>query len=242
MIDAALGFGDATLYSAVSLFVLAIATITSLRFTGYPDLTVDGSYTIGAALFAQAAVSGHRVVTSLLLAALGGALAGLLTASLNRVLRIGRIIAGVLVMLLCIIAAPYIAGGASVGLLHANNWLNHIQDIDLARPWPSPSTQHTRFIGVIVAANIALALFFLWLARSRYGRLLRYAGSAEHPLVSRSRHDVLTMAGLTIANALVAVSGALEAQRNGGFSSGFGVGALLIALTILVLGESVAKV
>lgn len=241
MIDAVLSFSDATLYAGLSLFVLALATITSLRFTGYPDLTIDGSYTIGAALFAQAAVHGRSLAMSLVLAAFAGALAGLATATLNRVLRIGRIIAGVLVMLLCIIAAPYIAGGSSVGLLQADNWLTRLQEIDLARPWPSPVTQHTRFIGIIVTANVVLAVLFLLLARSRYGRLLRYIGSSERPLVSRTRHDVLTMAGLTIANGLVAVSGALEAQRNGGFSAGFGVGTLLIALTILVLGESMAK-
>lgn len=232
---------DAALYNSLGYYLVALGLITSLRFAGYPDLTADGSFTIGAALFATLIKHDVPVSAALAGAALGGACGGVLTATLNRLLGIGKIVASVTVMLALIVVSPYIAGGATLGLLRADHWVATLQERDRETTILSASGLHPRFTAVVMAALVVLTIAYVIAAKTQIGAQIRYVGAAPRPLLTKSAQTVSIYVALAIGNGLHAIGGALEAQRLGGYSVGIGNGALLIGLTALVLGESLVK-
>ena len=75
------------------LYVLAVyGIVISFRMMNFPDLTVDGSFTLGAAVLAVSLTNGYSILLSLILAILSGFIAGVLTALLNRKLGISKIL------------------------------------------------------------------------------------------------------------------------------------------------------
>jgi putative ABC transport system permease protein len=246
MLTSLIGILDATAYNSLGFFLLGLGILVSIRFAGYPDLTVDGSFTLGAALYAVCVKAQLPFVIAFIFAFLGGGFAGALTATINSRLKIGKIISSVLVMLALVTSVPYITGGTTVGLLTEQNFLGRIQAWDILltrRTLPAASfSLHIGFICFTVALCSIIALlagkFFL----TRIGVQIRYLGSSVSSglLSTRSKKYMLLM-GLALGNALVASGGAIEAERNGGFSQNMGFGVILIGLAILILGESLVK-
>lgn len=246
MLTNLIGMLDATLYNSLGFFLLGLGVLVSIRFAGYPDLTVDGSFTLGAALYAVSVKAGVPLLGSFLLAFFGGGVAGVFTAAINSKLKIGKIISSVLVMLAVVTSVPYITGGTTVGLLGEHNTIARIQawDISLTRRLlPSASfSLHLGFILFVGALCLVAAYltgrFFL----TRIGIQIRYLGSSVSAgLLPSQSKNYLVMLGLALGNGLVALGGAVEAERNGGFSQNMGFGIILIGLAILILGESLVK-
>lgn len=241
-----IGLFDAALYNSTGYLFVVLGILVSIRFSGFPDLTVDGAFTFGAALYAVGIQFGQPVLLCFTIAWGGGLLAGIMTASVNRLCQIGKILSSVLVMLFLITAVPYITGGATVGLLQKVHWLAHVQqwDLQLTRSlWPnSHFSLHMGFTAcVIILSTLTLGLLG-WFFQTRLGIQLRYFGSAESPsLLSQSQQKNLLFLGLALGNGFVALGGAIEAERKGGFSQNMGLGVLLIGLACLVLGESIIK-
>src|ERR1039457_3731570 len=129
MINVAEIFGllDGSLYNSTGYLFVVLGILVSIRFTGFPDLTVDGSFTFGAALYAVGIQLGQPILLCFAFAWAGGLLAGIMTTSVNRLCQIGKILSGVLVILFLITVVPYITGGATVGLLRTAHWLADIQ-------------------------------------------------------------------------------------------------------------------
>ena len=121
---------DSTVYNSLGLLFVALGGLISIRFAGYPDLTIDGSFTMGAAAYAVLTKLGHDAHVSLPTALAVGAVSGVLTATLN-ILGVGRIVAAISVYVLLIVLSPYVAGGATIGLLHTQGWLDYLQRVDL---------------------------------------------------------------------------------------------------------------
>lgn len=240
------GLLDSTLHNSTGFVFVVLGILISIRFTGFPDLTVDGSFTFGAALYAVGVQLHQPVILCLAVASIGGALGGVLTASVNRLCRIGQIISSILVMLFLVTIVPYITGGSTVGLLQEHHWLARVQHWDLAFTrsiWPEADfSLHPLFIAVAALLAAALILGTWWFFRTRLGVQIRYLGSATAPsLLSMFRQHALVFLGLAFGNGLVALGGAIEAERKGGFSQNMGLGVILIGLACLVLGESAIK-
>lgn len=237
---------DGALHNSTGFIFVVLGILISIRFTGFPDLTVDGSFTFGAALYAVGIQFHQPIVLCLAGAWIGGALGGVMTASVNRVCGIGQIISSVLVMLFLITIVPYITGGSTVGLLEKHHWLAGVQNWDLRLTrwiWPEANfSLHPGFIAVAILVATAAVLGTLWFFRTRLGVQVRYLGSATAPsLLSASRQNALVYLGLAIGNGMIGLGGAIEAERKGGFSQNMGLGVILIGLACLVLGESVIK-
>jgi len=237
---------DATLYNFSGLIFVVLGVFVLIRVSGYPDLTIDGSFTIGAVLYSVTAYTSSSALLALFIAVLGGAAAGALTWAINVKLGIGKVISSVLSMIILILLAPYISGGSSRSLLNSESGFAMISSLDekISRYLlPDVSFQlHLVFntvcmllLGVIL---FGLAVFF----RSKIGLKLRYIGGAEQPnLVNdKSRYYLLAL-GLVLGNGLVALGGAIEAERRAGYTNNMGVGTILIGLTVLILGESIVK-
>lgn len=236
---------DTTAYNSLGYILVALGVLISIRFMGFPDLTIDGSFTLGAGGYAVAIKAGSPLPVAWLFAITLGGGAGLATSFINQHLKVGKIISSILVMIAAITLTPYITGNSTVGLLDSSPLLNSIISLDLTIKdlWSIPSyplhPHFTLFFScVCFLCLLTSAKFF----KSNLGIKMRYTGGAPLPgLVEKTKQKRYTHLGLFLGNSFAAFGGAVEAERNGGFSANMGLGTLLIGLTILVLGESILK-
>lgn len=237
---------DSIIFNSTGLLFVVLGTVTSIRMAGFPDLTIDGSFTIGAALYSVFLASGWGIPIALLMAVTGGAFGGLLTWAINDRLGVGKVVSGVLSMIILILAAPYVSGGSTKGLLNVASVLTRIDKLDASLSKALIGNQsyqgHLLFslICLISFAVVGCALAFV--LRTRMGLRLRYIGSATSPtLVPRKEKRGLLLLALMGGNGIIAIGGAIEAQRRGGYTNNMGIGMLLVALAVLILGEALIK-
>lgn len=202
-----------------SLMVLGL--FISYRILNIPDLTVDGSFTLGAAVAVVATLAGHPVL-GLLLAALAGAAAGFVTALLQTRMKIQPILAGIITM-----TALY-----SINLM--------VMDSKANLPLAQGESIYHNLPGMLLSglAAIGVAAVLVLFLQTPAGLAVRATGDNEAMVRSSSINaDRMKMAGLSIANACVALSGALIAHYNCYAEVRMGIGMVVIGLASLIVGE-----
>ena len=202
-----------------SLMVLGL--FISYRILNIPDLTVDGSFTLGAAVAVVATLAEHPVL-GLLLAALAGAAAGFVTALLQTRMKIQPILAGIITM-----TALY-----SINLMVMDNKAN--------LPLAQGESIYHNLPGMLLSglAAIGVAAVLVLFLQTPAGLAVRATGDNEAMVRSSSINaDRMKMAGLSIANACVALSGALIAHYNCYAEVRMGIGMVVIGLASLIVGE-----
>lgn len=210
-----------------SLMVLGL--FLSYRVLNIPDLTVDGSFTLGAAVAVVMTLSGHPIL-GLFAAILAGAAAGFLTAFLQTKMKIQPILAGIITM-----TALY-----SINLM--------VMDDKANVPITQQESIYTAF-GLLVgkqAQGMILSLLILILAgaamvlflKTPFGLSVRATGDNESMVRSSSINaDLTKTAGLMGANACVALSGAMIAHYNCYAEVRMGIGMVVIGLASFIIGE-----
>ncbi len=209
-------------------------------------MTIDGSFTIGAALFASSIVAGFSTPISMLIAAIGGVVGGLLTWIINQKLGVGKIVSGILTMIILTLTAPYLSGGSSVSLINVDNFYSYIESLDNSITHSIAKNLsfqlHFVFICIILSLTALTVFTLILFLKTPIGLKLRYLGSAKKTLlIPKKQGQLLLLMALTLGNSLVAIGGAIEAQRRGGFTVNMGTGIILVGLTALILGESICK-
>ena len=202
-----------------SLMVLGL--FISYRILNIPDLTVDGSFTLGAAVAVVATLAEHPVL-GLLLASLAGAAAGFVTALLQTRMKIQPILAGIITM-----TALY-----SINLMVMDNKAN--------LPLAQGESIYHNLPGMLLSglAAIGVAAVLVLFLQTPAGLAVRATGDNEAMVRSSSINaDRMKMAGLSIANACVALSGALIAHYNCYAEVRMGIGMVVIGLASLIVGE-----
>jgi putative ABC transport system permease protein len=238
-------FLDAVIYNAAAICLVGLGMLVSVRFTGFADLTVDGSYTLSAALFCLMILYTENFWISMAVAAVTGALTGMATGFVNQVLGVGKIISGVIIMILAVLVSPWIVGSSSLSIISITGifgvpW----SDLNLSKSLFPDATYiiHPIEISVQIICILATVIGLLWFLRTKPGVRLRYAGSAETPvLLTPAQKTLLTIAGLSLGNALVGMGAALEATKIGLYHQNIGTGIILVALSVLILGESIGR-
>ncbi|CAN5466336.1 ABC transporter permease [soil metagenome] len=237
---------DSVIYNSTGLLFVVLGVFILIRMSGFPDLTADGSFTIGAAIYSVLMVGEWNTPFALSMAAIGGAVAGILTWVINDRLGVGKVVSGVLSMIIFLLLAPYVSGGSTKGLLNVSSIFSQIDKIDASLSHrvlaDQPYQSHLLFSIVLLALFFIIGFIVINLLKTRTGLRLRYVGSSESPtLVSKKEKRYLLLLALISGNALIGVGGAIEAQRRGGYTNNMGIGMLLVALAILILGEALIK-
>jgi len=214
-------------------FLYAIAVfgvVLTLRIMNWPDLTVDGSFTLGGAVVATMLTTGHSVWTGMILAAAAGFAAGTATFLLNRKLGISKILSGILVMLVLYSINLRIMGRANISLLRIDTLFSGFDDRGQGDPLR---------LAVFLAIATVFFLGLCYLAVTRLGLFLRAAGDNEFMVQGLGVNTGwLYLIGLGLSNALVAVSGALVAQHQGFADISMGTGLIITGIAALIIGES----
>ena len=211
--------------------IMALGVFLSFRTLNMPDLTVDGSFVLGAAFSAVLCTAGHPLAGAALALA-AGALAGCVTALLHTKLKIQPILSGILTMLaLYSINLKVMGGRANIPLLN--------QKTIFTLPRWMPEFEYTALlISLILLLAVMLALYLF--LKTRIGLVLRATGDNEQMVRALGvSTDLTKLVGLALANALVGLSGALIAQYQSFADVGMGIGMVIIGLASVIIGEAV---
>jgi len=238
---------DSALYNAIGLSLVTLGVLITIRFLKYPDLTPDGSFTIGACVFARAITTGASGLGAVACGLGAGLLCGALTACFNTKLRIGKLLSSVTVMILSVACAPYILGCATIGLLNRSTLMNSLLEIDERSTHKLFGSGigfliHPASIGagafLLIILSVALYLF----SNTRWGVGVRYLGSSldSEPIMGTAAGPYKWLA-LMLGNSLVAAGGILCALTRGGADQGMGLGIVLTGVVALIIGESVMR-
>ena len=222
-----------SLYEGLVFGLVAIGVYLTFRVLGFPDLTVDGSFTLGAAVAAVLIVNDANPFLATL-AALGVGLgAGLATSLLNTKLRIPALLAGILMMVALYSINLRAMGGANVSLL---------REVTIFRQASGVLRLETGVeLSIIVAGVLAIIIFLLlnWFLRTEIGMALRATGDNEQMVRSLGADtDMTTILGVSISNGLVALAGAVVAQGQGFSDVGMGIGMIVLGLASVIIGEA----
>src|SRR5688572_25591314 len=211
--------------------LVALGVFLSFRVLNFPDLTVDGSFPLGAAVAAALIVGGVDPFAATAVAIAAGAAAGLVTAFLNLRFGILHLLASILTMIALYSINLRIMGRPNVALIGAETVLTPFADLGLKNLYLKPL-----FAGVVLIIVGGLMIRFLL---SAYGLAMRATGS--NPRMARAQGiatQATTYAGMAISNGLVALAGALFAQMNGFADVTIGTGTIVVGLAAVIVGET----
>ncbi|MGN0571269.1 MAG: ABC transporter permease [Candidatus Fimenecus sp.] len=211
--------------------LLALGVYITFRVLNIPDLTVDGSFTLGAAVSAVLSVAGHPFL-GLLAALLCGAAAGSVTGFLQTKAGIHPILAGILTMSGLYTVNITIMDAPNVSLIGKPRFYEFLYTLF---PNSSKDALKTVAVFVICAALILLLILFF---RTVFGLCIRATGNNEDMVRASSINTNITkITALAIANALVALSGGLIAQTGGFADINGGSGMIVVGLASVIIGE-----
>ncbi|MGN1097840.1 MAG: ABC transporter permease [Clostridia bacterium] len=211
--------------------IMTMGVFITFRILDFPDMTVDGSFAMGGCISGGLIVNGFNPILSILVAILGGIAAGLVTGLLHTKLKIPGILAGILTMFGLYSINLRILGRPNVGILNEPTIFNIIKEL---------LRVDNRTAAIIVGGIIAVAIMFLlyWFFGTELGSSLRATGCNEYMVRALGTStDSMKVMGLVIANALVALSGAVYAQSQYYSDVNMGQGAIVIGLASIVIGE-----
>jgi putative ABC transport system permease protein len=214
--------------------IMALGVFMTFRILDFPDLTVDGSFPLGAAVMASALVGGLPVWVGMLLALIAGAAAGTITAVIHNELKVPSLLAGILTMtMLYSINIRVLGNKANVSLLRERHMITALTE--LTEGLMDSGVAQLILFGLIAAfAVILLNVFF----HSDLGLTLGALGANERMVVAQgSNPKILKIIGVGLSNSMVALSGAFTAQYQGFADASLGVGMVVSGLAMVMIGE-----
>lgn len=211
--------------------VMALGVYVTFRVLDIADLTVEGSFPLGAAAAASLLAAGYGPLAAVAAAAVAGMLAGVITGILHTKMKIPALLAGILTMIALYSVNLRIMGKANLSLLGVDTTFS------LARDILGLSSAETTFV-VGLAATVLIGLFLYWFFGTEIGAAIRATGFNQQMIRAQGVDtNVTIILGLLLSNALVAISGALVAQSNGFADVGMGTGTIVIGLASVIIGE-----
>ena len=210
---------------------MALGVLITFRLLDVADLTVDGSFTLGAAVTVMLIIAGWPAWLAMLVAVIAGILAGLCTGLLHVKLGIPVILAGILTQFSLYSINLRIMGMAA----------NKALSVDKYNLILSSRNITSAILTSLVIAFVLVCVFY-WYFGTEQGSALRATGS--NPAMSRALGidiGAMKILGLAISNGVVALSGGLMSQYQGFADINMGRGAIVIGLAAVIIGEVLGK-
>lgn len=210
--------------------LLALGVFITFRILDVADLTVEGSFPMGAAISAVLITMGVNPWITVIVAGIGGMIAGAVTGWIHTKLKIPALLAGILTMIALYSVNLHIMGKANISLLRMDTVYSAIHSMGIS------NAVALTIIGVVV--TVVVGLFLFWFFGTELGTSIRATG--VNPQMIRAQGvntDSMIVLGLLLSNGFVAVSGALIAQSQGFADIGMGVGTIVIGLASVIIGE-----
>ena len=214
---------QATIEQSLVFAIMVLGVYISFRILNFPDMTVDGTFPLGAAISAKLLTLGVNPYLTLLVALVAGAVAGAVTGLIHVKLKVKDLLAGILVMTALYSVNLRIMGKSNIPLFEEDNIFN---------------TEYSMMITIVVL--ILISKFLLdYLLKTKFGFALKALGDNENLIVSLGlNEEKYKIYGLMIANSFVAFSGAVLAQYQGFADVGMGTGIIVIGLASIIIGDT----
>jgi len=215
--------------------LVALGIFISFRILDFPDLTVDGSFPLGAAVSAALIVAGWNPYLATLIAITAGCMAGLITAWLNVKMKILNLLASILTMIALYSINLRIMGRPNVALITEETILTPFSN--LANTLGISSYMLMPLVFLIFAVLIKFSLD--WFLASQIGLAMRATGANSKMARANGIFDGrMILLGMAMANGLVAFAGSVFAQSQGSADVTMGVGVIVIGLASVIGGEA----
>lgn len=212
-----------TLEQSFIFAVMVLGVYISYKILDFPDMTVDGSFPLGAAVAAASIVKGVNPVLALILAMAAGAAAGFITGMIHVKLRVTNLLAGIIVMTGLYSINLRIMGKSNIPLFSVKHLFNG----------------NVSAIVVVAVILLIVKLGMDFLLKTKFGFALKALGDNESLIISLGLNEkTLKIYGLMLANSLVALSGAVLAQYQGFADVGMGTGTIITGLASIIIGDA----
>jgi putative ABC transport system permease protein len=218
--------------------IMALGVFFTFRILDFPDLTVDGSFPMGAVIMAMSIKSGISLPVGLLLSLTGGILAGFVTAAIHNYLKVPHLLAGILTMtMLYSINIRILGGRANLPLLRVETVMTEVSDMT-HRFIPEEVAYLLFFLAVVLIIKVLLDIFF----HTDMGLVFGALGNNQQMVVTQGINPAtMKLIGVGLSNGLVALSGAFAAQYQGFADINLGQGIVISGLASVMLGEFLLK-
>ncbi|MFB5677754.1 ABC transporter permease [Paenibacillus terreus] len=212
--------------------LMALGVYITFRILDFPDLTVDGSFTTGAAIAAVMISNGSSPWVACVAAFVGGLAAGACTGLLHTKGKINGLLSGILMMIaLYSINLRILGGKPNISLLGADTVFSGLP----RKVWEISSITFVMLV-IVIIFKILLDLFM----KTDLGLALRATGDNKRMIRSFGANtDTTTIIGVSLSNGLVALSGAFIAQQSGFADITMGIGMIVIGLASVIIGEAI---
>jgi putative ABC transport system permease protein len=218
--------------------IMALGVFFTFRILDFPDLTVDGSFPLGAVIMAMAITSGINLWIAVLMAFSGGVISGVITAIIHNKLKVPHLLAGILTMtMLYSINIRILGNRANLPLLRKDTILT--KAVALTNGLITEEyTLLLFFIIVVFIIKVLLDIFF----HTDMGLTFSALGNNQQMVISQGINpDTYKIIGVGLSNGLVALSGAFAAQYQGFADVNLGQGIVISGLASVMIGEFLIK-
>jgi putative ABC transport system permease protein len=211
--------------------ILALGVFLTYRVLDVADLTVEGSYPLGAAVGVSYIAGGGSPVMAVVLAFLAGSVAGVVTGLLHTKLKIPALLAGILTMIgLYSINIRVMGDKSNVSILRMDTIYTFFENFGLGK------NESILVCGLIFV--VTLIVFLYWFFGTEIGAAIRATGCNKQMIRAQGVDtDITIILGLLISNGMVAMAGALIGQSQGFADVGMGTGTIVIGLASVIIGE-----
>lgn len=220
-----------TVWQGLLWGILALGVYITYRVLDVADLTVEGSYPLGAAVAVSFIAGGGSPVIAVVLAFLAGSVAGIVTGLLHTKLKIPALLAGILTMIgLYSINLRVMGNKSNVSILRIDTIYTFFGNMGFNK------NESILICGLIFVAVIIVFLY--WFFGTEIGAAIRATGCNKQMIRAQGIDtDVTIILGLLISNGMVSMAGALIGQSQGFADAGMGTGTIVIGLASVIIGE-----
>lgn len=231
------------------LAFLALGIFISFRVFKFPDITAEGSFTLGASTAAALIVAGVNPLVASIIAFFAGMIAGSATGIIHTRFNIDPLLAGILVMTALYSVNLHVMGKSNMPLLNETTLFSWIENLSVNF---SGAGKKTLILGWVVAVRDLWVLLFCglsvilfcavlwWFFKTNLGMAMRATGDNDQMIRALGVNTkTLIIAGVALANGFIALSGALLAQYQGFADVQMGVGMMVWGLASVIIGEAI---
>ena len=233
-----MSFAITTIEQGLIYGILALGLYITYKILDFPDLTVDGSFPLGAAVTAALITRGMNPYLTLPIAFLAGVVAGICTGLIHVKCKVRDLLSGIIMMTGLWTVNLYIAGTSNVPLFSQKSIFHNDM---IEKIMPEALKSYTTLIIILILSLICKILLDLYM-ETKSGYLLRAVGDNEALVTSLAKAEGnVKILGLAISNGLVSLAGCIFAQEERVFEISMGTGAMVIGLASVIIGTSIFK-
>ena len=218
--------------------IMALGIYITYTILDFPDLTVDGSFPLGAALSAVMITKGVNPVLTLFVSFAAGAVAGTITGLIHVKLKVRDLLSGIIMMTALYTVNLRIAGRANLPIYNKQTIFDNGVVSSVFKGALAPFAT----VIIILVITVCMKVLLDWYMSTKSGYLLRAVGDNETIVTSMGvDKGTIKIIGLAIANGLVTLSGSIFAQQQRYFDISMGTGTMVIGLASVIIGTSLLK-